>query len=127
MGKLLEQLKNYFENTPADILEKESREWDYLNEIGPDVIEYANIIRGYIGTEIEYNNTPADILEKESKEWDYLNEIGPDVIEYANIIRGYIGTEIEYNSSDDFLNENNYNFTVSTDNINSNAQYGKVA
>lgn len=85
MGKLLEQLKNYFENTPADILEKESREWDYLNEIGPDVIEY------------------------------------------ANIIRGYIGAEIEYNSSDDFLNENNYNFTVSTDNINSNAQYGKVA
>lgn len=25
MGKLLEQLKNYFENTPADILEKEQR------------------------------------------------------------------------------------------------------
>ena len=41
MGKLLEQLKSYFENTPAEVLEKECAEWDYLNEIGPDVLEYA--------------------------------------------------------------------------------------
>lgn len=48
MGKLLEQLKHYFDNTPSDVLEKECKEWEYLNEIGPDVIEYAKIVRGYV-------------------------------------------------------------------------------
>ena len=57
MGKLLEQLKSYFENTPKEILEKESAEWDYLNEIGPDVLEYADMLKGYIGTEMEYNRS----------------------------------------------------------------------
>ena len=52
MGKLLEQLKSYFENTPAEVLEKECAEWDYLNEIGPDVLEYAKLVRGYIDTEM---------------------------------------------------------------------------
>jgi tyrosine type site-specific recombinase len=57
MGKLLEQLKSYFENTPKEILERESAEWDYLNEIGPDVLEYADMLKGYIGTEMEYNRS----------------------------------------------------------------------
>ena len=48
MGKLLEQLKEYFENTPKEVLEKEVKEWEYLNEIGPDVLEYAKLVRGYI-------------------------------------------------------------------------------
>lgn len=48
MGKLLNQLKKYFENTPKEVLEEESKEWEYLNEIGPDVLEYAKLIRGYI-------------------------------------------------------------------------------
>lgn len=47
MGKLLNQLKNYFENTPKEVLEKEAKKLDYLNKIGPDVLEYAKIIRGY--------------------------------------------------------------------------------
>lgn len=85
MGKLLEQLKNYFENTPVEV------------------------------------------LKKESAEWDYLNEIGPDVLEYANMVKGHIGTEMTYSSHDDCFNENNYDFTVSTNDISSNAQYGKAA
>lgn len=48
MGKLLNQLKEYFENTPKEVLEKEAKEWEYLNEIGPDVLEYAKTVRGYI-------------------------------------------------------------------------------
>ena len=48
MGKLLDQLKEYFENTPKEVLKKEAKEWEYLNEIGPDVLEYAKLIRGYI-------------------------------------------------------------------------------
>lgn len=51
MGKLLEQLKYYFDNTPKDILEKEAEELDYLNEIGPDVLEYAKMVRGYVNQE----------------------------------------------------------------------------
>ncbi|MBW4715323.1 hypothetical protein [Prevotella denticola] len=57
MGKLLEQLKSYFENTPAEVLEKECAEWDYLNEIGPDVLEYAKMVRGYIDIEMAYSNS----------------------------------------------------------------------
>lgn len=37
-GKLLSQLKEYFDNTPKDVLEKEAEEWSYLNEIGPYVL-----------------------------------------------------------------------------------------
>lgn len=48
MGKLLNQLQQYFENTSKEVLEKESKEWEYLNEIGPDVLEYAKMVRGYI-------------------------------------------------------------------------------
>lgn len=51
MGKLLNQLKEYFENTQKEVLEKEAKEWEYLNEIGPDVLEYAKLVRGYINQE----------------------------------------------------------------------------
>ena len=57
MGKLLEQLKSYFENTPAEVLKKEYAGWGYLNEIGPDVLEYAKMARDYIGTEMAYSNS----------------------------------------------------------------------
>lgn len=45
MGNLFESLKNYFENTPQDILENDWKEVEYLNEIGPDVIEYADYVK----------------------------------------------------------------------------------
>ena len=46
MGKLLEQLREYFKNTPDEVLEKEAEELDELNNIThdlfeTDVIEYA--------------------------------------------------------------------------------------
>lgn len=40
MGKFSEKLKEYFENTPKEELDKEWNEIKHLNEIGPDVIEY---------------------------------------------------------------------------------------
>lgn len=51
MGKLLEQLREYFKNTPDEVLEKEATEYDELNEIThdlweTDVIEYAKRVRG---------------------------------------------------------------------------------
>ena len=45
MGNLFESLKDYFENTPKDVIEKDWREIEYLNEIGPDVIEYARYVK----------------------------------------------------------------------------------
>lgn len=42
---LLHQLKNYFENTPRDILEKEwKEEYSKYNEIGPTVNEYLEFV-----------------------------------------------------------------------------------
>ena len=54
MGKLLDSLERYFEDTPKDILEKDSEGWDFLNEIGPDVLEYAKIVRDSFDVEISY-------------------------------------------------------------------------
>ena len=40
MGNLLDSLKDYFDKTPQDVLEKDFEELEYLNEIGPDAIAY---------------------------------------------------------------------------------------
>lgn len=39
MGNLFESLKDYFEHTPKDVLDNDWKEVEYLNDIGPDVIE----------------------------------------------------------------------------------------
>lgn len=36
----LDQLRDYLENTPKEVLEKEYKEWAYLNDIGPTFPEY---------------------------------------------------------------------------------------
>lgn len=51
MGKLLEQLKEYFDNTPDEVLEREAAKYEELNNIAhdlfeTDVIEYAKKVRG---------------------------------------------------------------------------------
>ena len=45
---LLQQLKDYFDNTPREVIEKEWHQYDKYNEIGPKVneyLEYVNNIR----------------------------------------------------------------------------------
>ena len=45
---LLQQLKEYFDNTPREVIEKEWHQYDKYNEIGPKVneyLEYVNNIR----------------------------------------------------------------------------------
>lgn len=42
MGKLFEQLKEYFETTPKEQLDKDWEELKHWNEIGPDVTEFVN-------------------------------------------------------------------------------------
>ena len=56
MGNLFENLKDYFENTPKDVLENDWKEIEYLNEIGPDVIEYAEYVKEKFGVEVPYSN-----------------------------------------------------------------------
>lgn len=43
--ELLQSLRDYFENTPEDILKKDLEELEYLNEIGPEAIEYCENIK----------------------------------------------------------------------------------
>ena len=51
MGNLFESLKNYFENTPKEVLDNDWKEIKYLNEIGPDVIEYARYVKELFGVD----------------------------------------------------------------------------
>ena len=45
MGKILDGLKKYFENTPKEEIEKDWEKIRPLNEAGPDVIEYGKIYK----------------------------------------------------------------------------------
>lgn len=36
----LDQLRKYLKNTQKEVLEKEYKEWAYLNDIGPTVADY---------------------------------------------------------------------------------------
>lgn len=57
MGDLFECLKDYFENTPKEVLDNDWKEIEYLNEIGPDVIEYAEFVRENFGIAVSYSNS----------------------------------------------------------------------
>lgn len=45
MGKLFDSLKDYFENTPKDVLDRDWKEMEQLNDIGSDVAEYAKFVK----------------------------------------------------------------------------------
>ncbi len=53
MGSLYDNLKDYFENTPKEILDRDLKEVAHLNDIGPDVIEYAESVKeNFAGKEV---------------------------------------------------------------------------
>lgn len=56
MGNLLESIKKYFENTPKDVLDNDWKEIEFLNEIGPDVIEYADFAKKFFDFEVSYSS-----------------------------------------------------------------------
>ena len=45
MGKLFKNLKEYFENTPKEQLDKAWEEIEPLNNIGVDVLEWAEFVK----------------------------------------------------------------------------------
>ena len=53
MENLYDNLKTYLENTSQEVLEKEWKELEYLNEIGPDVLEYASFVKVNYSNEFE--------------------------------------------------------------------------
>lgn len=57
MENLFESLKNYFENTSKEVIDNDWDEIKCLNEIGPDVIEYAEYVRTHFGVEVSYSNS----------------------------------------------------------------------
>jgi hypothetical protein len=61
MGSLLESLKKYFENTPQDILDNEWKEIEELNEIGPDVIEYAEYVKSHFNFDVPYSEIAENV------------------------------------------------------------------
>lgn len=56
MNGLFEYLKKYFDNTPQCVIEEDWKEVEHLNDIGPDVIEYALNVNDQSGVEIPYYN-----------------------------------------------------------------------
>lgn len=57
MAGIYESLKAYFVNTPKEQLNKDWEEIKHLNEIGPDVLEYAESVRENFGTAVSYSNS----------------------------------------------------------------------
>lgn len=94
MGKLLEQLKEYFDNTPKDVLDKEMEELEYLNEIGPYVLtddedtdETSPLIKELTGF---LNNASEEELKRN---WEVLKEwenIGPNALEFVKELKKYV-------------------------------------
>lgn len=47
LDELIENLNRYFRETPQEIIERDWKEMEYLNEIGPDISEYAEFVRNH--------------------------------------------------------------------------------
>lgn len=45
MGRLLDSLIKYLENTPQEVLEEEWNKVKHLNEFGPDAVEYCRRVK----------------------------------------------------------------------------------
>jgi hypothetical protein len=75
---ILQQLKEYFDNTPRDVIEKEWEELSHLNEIGPTVDEYLECVKKYRQSN-QYPKTYEEccgILQVIHTEWHgYLGEV----------------------------------------------------
>lgn len=69
-NSLLEQLKEHFENTPRDVLEKEWKELSVYNEIGPTVEEYMGDLKDYYKSLVD-----VDPSEENIKHYNCLSKI----------------------------------------------------
>lgn len=88
MEKLLKQLKEYFDNTPKDVLEKEAEEWSYLNEIGPYVLTDEEDTNGMSPLIKELNEFLNNASEEDlNRNWEVLKKwenVGPNALYFVN-------------------------------------------
>lgn len=83
MSTLLDIIKNYFENTPTDILKNDFNNREHLNDIGPDVIEYATSIREFLNNEtIIAESGNVSVHELEISNYHTTEEIDTDSLYY---------------------------------------------
>lgn len=83
MNTLLDSIKNYFENTPANIQKNDFNNREYLNDIGPDVIEYAASIREFLTSEtIIAESGNLNVTELEISNYPATKEIDTDSLYY---------------------------------------------
>ncbi len=61
MGSLFESLKDYFENTPKEVLNNDWEKIEYLNDIGPDVIEYAEYVKELFDIDVLYSSSEKNL------------------------------------------------------------------
>lgn len=93
-GKLLSQLKEYFDNTPKDVLEKEAEELDYLNEIGPYVLtddEDTTEMSPLLKELKDFLNNASE--EELKKNWEVLEQwenVGPNALEFVKKLENYV-------------------------------------
>lgn len=66
MKKVFESLKNYFENTPSEQIEKDWEELKKYNEIGPDIEEFLSVQKQFAKDMENQNNR--EITENKEKE-----------------------------------------------------------
>lgn len=71
---LLQQLKEYFENTPREVVEKEWHEYDKYNEIGPSVEEYLEYVSNI--RQLQYPKTYEECAEILLERASVRNDIG---------------------------------------------------
>lgn len=102
MGRLLKQLKEHFDNTPRDVLEKEALMRILNNSwygMGPYVITDENEIREQYKEIIspllkELNDFLNNASEEELKRnWEVLKEwenIGPNTLEFVKKLEKYV-------------------------------------
>lgn len=88
MEKLVKQLKEYFDNTPKDVLKKEAEEWGYLNEIEPYVPtdeEDVKKISPLLKELNEFlNNVSEEELEENWKQLEKFSKIGSNALCFVN-------------------------------------------
>ena len=95
---LLEQLKHYFDTTPEDVIKKEWEERKYLNDIGPDAVEWAThwlnirkekdkidkMFEELIKDVDEMDDEASEKCLQELKKWE---DVGPSVQEYYKLLK----------------------------------------
>jgi len=74
MGYIYESLKQYFENTPKEVLDKDWKEIEPLNEIGPDVIEFAKFVKENFGIFMNYSSSNCGLTHKFNVPQKFENE-----------------------------------------------------